>query len=149
MRNASELIPALAAWNDGKGITVESWIQCIGEYDHAIGYASVLWPRFVVHEECVFRYTLDENCFREWMDACNNDRSNVEAAVNHLHLVDLFPNSKFSPTSDVCFYLGTILKEMWTCKLIHNFPQRHFDVVFTYEEGEEPTDAQVTFYQRR
>lgn len=44
MNGVERLIPELAGWNDGKGISVESWISGIGRYDHAIGYCTIFWP---------------------------------------------------------------------------------------------------------
>ena len=40
----------LAAWNNGNGIDLESWISCEGRFSLAVGYASVFWPAFTLFE---------------------------------------------------------------------------------------------------
>jgi hypothetical protein len=148
MDYTDKLIPELSGWNNGDGIDVESWIRCVGRYDHAIGYASLFWPRFVVHDDCVFRYTLDKDTYSRWMDATGNDKRRVEAVVNHLHILDLFRDSEFQPNRDVILYVGSIFKDMWSCKLERDFPSRHFDVVFPDDASMELVDYEITFMQR-
>ena len=38
----------LGRWNNGGGISIEGWIGCVGNFDLALGYCSVFWPRFEV-----------------------------------------------------------------------------------------------------
>lgn len=40
----------LAAWNNGDGIDLESWISCEGRFSFAVGYASIFWPAFTLFE---------------------------------------------------------------------------------------------------
>jgi len=88
------LIPELASWNDGAGIDVDSWISSVGSFDHAIGYGTLFWPEFFVHDNCVFRQTVDGETYKGWMSACGGNKSEVEAVVNHEHIIDLFEHSK-------------------------------------------------------
>jgi hypothetical protein len=37
----------LAAWNNGKGIDLQSWVGCEARFALAVGYASIFWPEFV------------------------------------------------------------------------------------------------------
>ena len=50
-----KLIPELKDWNNGNGIDVQSWIQCVGSFQKAIGYSTMFWPEFVEIEGCVVR----------------------------------------------------------------------------------------------
>jgi hypothetical protein len=36
----------LAAWNNGAGIDLASWVGCEGRFALAVGYATVFWPEF-------------------------------------------------------------------------------------------------------
>lgn len=42
MTDFAKLIPELPDWNNGKGIDVESWIDCIGTFQLAVGYSTLL-----------------------------------------------------------------------------------------------------------
>ena len=50
-REFARLIPELAAWNDGRGIDIKSWLGCIGRFDRCVAYTTLFWPAFTV--ECV------------------------------------------------------------------------------------------------
>ena len=149
MSDIRELIPELSAWNNGAGIDVQSWISAIGRYDHAIGYATVFWPRFSTYDDCIFRHDIGAGLYQQWMDAMKGDKSAVEAAVNHQHIVDLFPNSAFSPSKDIVLYVGALLSDMWTCKLNREYPERRFEVRRPDGDAVELVDYKITFFQRR
>ena len=142
----NDLIPELASWNEGKGIDVVSWLGCIGRYDHAIAYAALFWPEFVVHDECIFFDVPEERNYREWMENLNGDRTQVEQMLNHRHIADLFYNSEFKPSDEVLKYIGQLLFEMWTCKLKRDFPQAKIQVALY---GDESGDPQITFFRAR
>jgi len=42
-----KLIPELKDWNNGKSVDVQSWIECGGDFQKAIGYSAMFWPEFV------------------------------------------------------------------------------------------------------
>ena len=44
----------LQAWNNGAGIDLEAWISCMGNYNLAVGYASLFCPEFVEFENYIF-----------------------------------------------------------------------------------------------
>ena len=142
----SLLIPELAGWDDGAGITLRSWISGVGRFDHALGYASIFWPDFVQHEGCILRETPDDANFQEWMRTMAGDITRVEAMMNHLHVLDLFNDSEYQPGRPLLLRLGQILKSMWSCKLAHDFPSVNFAIELDLE-GEEMADFTLTFYQ--
>ena len=51
----ADMLPELAEWNNGKGIDLESWVGCSGNFRLAIGYAAIFWPRFVLFEDYILR----------------------------------------------------------------------------------------------
>jgi hypothetical protein len=66
-----------------------------------------------------------------------------------VHITDLFVNSEFPLDRDVALYIGSTLKDMWSCKLHRDFPSKQFDVRFTHESTGELESYQLTFNQRR
>jgi hypothetical protein len=71
----AELIPELHEWNDGRGISLADWANTVGRYDHAIAYASIFWPDFMLHDDCVFRIDPKDENYAAWMSELNGDRS--------------------------------------------------------------------------
>jgi len=149
MKDISILIPELAEWNNGNGIDVYSWISGVGQYDHAIGYTTIFWPSFSVYDDCVFRFSVTADIYKQWSMACNGEKESIEISLNHLHIMDLFPNSEFQPEKEAILYIGSVLEEMWSCKLNKDFPERKFVVKFPYGEVVELVDYQITFFQKR
>ena len=43
----------LAAWNNGDGIDLESWVANEGNFSLAVGYASIFWPAFTLFEDYI------------------------------------------------------------------------------------------------
>lgn len=51
-----ESVPAgLAEWNNGRGIELESWVTCSGNFRLAVGYTTIFWPGFVELESYILR----------------------------------------------------------------------------------------------
>ena len=148
--NAAALIPELQAWNDEKGISLEGWINCIGRYDHIIGYATIFWPDFVLYEDCIFFETPDRKYYESWLAKYKGDKTRVEGMINHQHVVDLSPNAEFKPTKEIVIHIGRLLKDIWQCKLNRDFPDRRVKVEFCEDvETENLVDYQITVFQER
>lgn len=80
--NFTQLIPELQGWNDGKGgIDVESWICCVGRFDHAVGYAQLFWPEFTIHDDCVMFASFTVESYETWMQQASKHRGQVEAVI--------------------------------------------------------------------
>jgi len=143
----ANLIPELSEWNNGDGISVDAWICCVGDFEHAIGYGRVFWPNFEEHDGCVFAPGFSVESYIGFIEQCNGDKKRVEAVMNHVHIRDLFPNTDESPTHDQIVYIGRLLKEIWGCKLQRDFPDRRF--VFSFPEGpyDDPILYELTFFQ--
>jgi hypothetical protein len=145
MPDFSHLIPELTDWNHAKGIDIDSWITCIGRFDHAIGYGSVFWPEFVLHEGCVLLAPVRHADIDKWVKDAPEKRV-VEATINHRHIVHLFQGDGPAPTREAVLHLGRMLKEMWTCKLQRDFPDRQIVVDFPEEDSEDLKNYQITIY---
>lgn len=141
------LIPELRDWNGGAGIDVDSWICCVGNFEHAIGYGRLFWPEFVAFDGCVFGPGFTESNYRNWMDSTKGDKRAVQVVMNHQHILDLFGDQALSPTRDQVVYLGRLLKDVWSAKLKRDFPGWVVVVSFPEEHCEDLLDYEITFFR--
>jgi hypothetical protein len=147
LSNDGELVPELNDWNVGKGIGLADWITCVGNFEHALGYSALFWPRFCEHDGCVFcadGFTVDN--YNTWLDGGRRDRKAVQSVMNHVHIVDLFPNVTSDPTRAQVVRLGRVLREMFSAKLAQDFPSKKVEVHFYEEDCEDLLDYQLTFF---
>jgi hypothetical protein len=140
------LIPELKEWNEGTGISPDSWISCVGNYQLAIGYSLIFWPRFVRFERYVLREGFSEESLRGFENATGDSREAVEWVMNHVHSVDIHCNDT-AATEAQLRYIGRVLKEIHEVKLRADFPDRRFVVEFNDEPGLNPDDYQMSFWQ--
>ena len=145
----SDLIPELSTWNNGAGIDIESWIGCVGSYEHLIAYGNLFWPEFLEYDDCVFlahRFT-DEN-YRAFMAQTSGDKRAVETVMNHTHILDIC-NPEPRPTREMVLYVGKLLKDVWGAKLDRDFPTRRITVSFPEEHQDDLLQYEVSFFQKR
>jgi hypothetical protein len=145
----ADLVPETRKWNGGAGIDLESWIGCVGSFEHAIAYAELFWPDFVEFDGCVFFAGLIEENYRGFMEQTRGDKRSVETVMNHRHILDLFCGPELRPSREQVVYIGRLLKDMWEAKLKCDFPARRFVVSFPEEPCEGLLDYEITFYQER
>ena len=141
------MVNELAAWNDGTGISLESWVGCTGNFRLAVGYSTVFWPNFVQFEDYIFRENVTEQSVRGFEAQCQNDKRSVECVINHLHIADLHPEHV---SEDMIVFLGRTLKEVWQAKLQWQFPDRPCEVSF--QEPEDRNDLvafELSFWQKK
>jgi hypothetical protein len=144
--NFNSLAPELKQWNNRDGISVDAWLQCIGNYEHAVAYGTLFWPEFTLYKDCVFFAGFGVDSFNTWTEYTQGNKRSVEAVMNHQHITDLFPNEQSQPSRDMVIYLGRLLKSMWSAKLARDFPNREIIVDFSEEPYEDLLDYQITFY---
>lgn len=144
---ANNLIPELQDWNNGQGIDLDGYLSCIGNYELAIAFAHFFWPTFVEHDGCILNGAPDPKNYLDWKAATNDNKTSIEALLNHVHILDLFLNVEQPPTRDQIIYLGRQLQSMWSAKLKLDFPGRNFTVTFSDDCGDDLVEYQVTFYQ--
>lgn len=145
----ADLIPETRAWNNGKGIGLEYWVQCVGSFEHAIAYGELFWPEFEEHDGCVFFAGFSADSYRGFMEQTGGNQQAVEAVMNHRHILDLFCAPELTPTRTQVVYLGRLLREIWAAKLQRDFPDKRFVVSFPEEPSEDLLYYEVTFYQDR
>ena len=139
----------LAGWNSGKGISLEMWIGCTGNFAQAVGYCSVFWPEFVEFEGYILRRGFAETSLRSFEDRDGNDRKGVECVMNHLHIADLQYVGCEDLSRDKIIVLGRVLKEIYEAKLKYQFPDRPCVVEFyTPEDEDDLWQYQIYFWQR-
>lgn len=145
----SQLIADLRLWNNGDGIDVQGWLSATGDYEHAIAYAELFWPDFVNYDGCIFRIAMDEETYHKWIKVTNGNKTSVEEVVNHIHILDFFPNVKEPPSKEQVRHLGLKLRDMWEAKVKRDFPNRDIIVHFLDSDTDDLVDYQVTVFQRR
>lgn len=144
------MLPELAEWNNGEGISLESWIGCSGNFRLAIGYTTVFWPRFMLFEDYILREGVRPESVRGFEAQQKGDKRAVEALLNHLHIADIQYYGCEDITEERVVFLGRILKEIYAAKLAWQFPDRPCEVSFY-----EPVDRadlrsyQLSFWQKR
>jgi hypothetical protein len=143
----TDLVAETRQWNDGRGIDLESWIACVGNFEHAIAYGELFWPDFAEHDGCVFFARFSEESYRGFLQQTGGNRQAVEAVMNHRHILDLFCRPDLKPTREQVIYLGRLLKDAWAAKLQRDFPGKRFVVSFPEEASEDLLDYEVTFFQ--
>jgi len=104
------------------------WFYNTGSVAQALAYSELFWPRFTEHDDCVF-LLFDLQKYDSWMKTLEGDKRQVEAALNHRHIADLFEDGE-SASHEWLIALGRILKQCWAAKLRSDFPHRQFDVQF-------------------
>ncbi|WP_171231094.1 hypothetical protein [Ruegeria sp. HKCCA6707] len=138
----------LGAWNDGAGVSLESWVGYEGNYKLAVGYAALLWPRFEAVGQYILVEWVHKQSITEFENQPNSTPKSVECVLNHLHLADFHNHDRDDISHDKLLFLGNIVKEMWDAKLRAQFPDRPCTVqFFVPEDPEELSEYQISFWQ--
>ena len=125
------------------GPDAESWIFNFGNFDLAVGYTLIFWPRFILIDGFVLRHGSTRKNLLEFLEVTNGDLIATQAVMNHIHISDLH----FKDINDAqARYLGRVLREIYQAKLRADFPDRTFVVSFTDEPGP-GLDYELTFWQ--
>jgi hypothetical protein len=138
---ATSLIPDIDQWNNGRGIDLEDWIQCVGSYPDAIGYSSIFWPRIVEHNGYVLICPFNESVLADFEKSANGNRAAIEATMNHRHMELLFQSENCNWSEERITYLGETLAEIYRAKLAQQFPDKRFTVEY------DRNDDRLTFFQ--
>jgi hypothetical protein len=144
------MTPELAAWNNGRGIDLESWIACSGDFKLAVGYSSVFWPRFELYDDYILKVGYSAENVQAFEQQCKGDKRSVEWVCNHLHIADIQSHGCEDISEDKIVFLGRVLKEIWEAKLRWQFPDRPCEVVF-YEPEDRTNliEFQLSFWQKK
>lgn len=144
------MVSELSEWNNGQGISLESWVECVGNFKLAVGYSTLFWPEFVLFEDYILREGFDLGSLRGFEKQQNGNRGAVEWVMNHLHIADIHSNDQESATEDKIRYLGNTLKEIYEYKLRSQFPDRPCTVEFQESEDRNNlVEFQLSFWQKK
>ena len=125
------------------GPDAKSWIFNFGNFDLAVGYTLIFWPKFIVIDNYVLRHGATRKNLLDFLKATNGDSIAAQAVINHIHISDLH----FKTLNDAqARYLGRTLREIYQAKLQADFPDRTFVVSFTDEPGP-GLDYELTFWE--
>jgi hypothetical protein len=146
----------LGAWNNGKGIDLESWIGCEGNFQLAVGYTTLFNPNFVEFEDYILRCDeINDNFIskvRNWENAGEQKPTSkgIEWVINHLHIADIHHGGCEDISIDKILLLGNTLKELYEAKLAYKFPNKPCIVEFYIPEDESLLDDyQISFWQKK
>ena len=146
----SDMLPELAAWNNGTGVDLATWIACSRDFRMAVGYSTVFWPRFVLFEDYVLHEGFTPDSVRGFEQQHNTDKRAVEAVINHLHIADIQRHGCEDITEERLVFLGRTLREIHEAKLAWQFPDRPCEVSFYEpEDWTDLTAFQLTFWQKK
>jgi hypothetical protein len=140
----------LAAWNNGAGIDLASWVGCEGRFALAVGYATVFWPEFEKFDGYILRKGFSQKALRGFEEQDGMSRQSVEWTMNHLHLDSIQHIGCKDISKDKLHLLGSVLKEIHEAKLLWQFPECQF-VVQLHVPGDQEklTDYQLSFWQKK
>lgn len=149
METPESMKAELAAWNNGQGIDLESWIGYAGNFQLAVGYISTFWTKFVEFEGYILREGFSQESVRGFEENCAGNRKCVEAVLNHLHIADIQHYSCEDLSKDKIILLGDTLKEIYEAKLQWQFPNKPCKVSFHKPDDDNDLLAyEITFWQR-
>jgi hypothetical protein len=140
----------LAAWNNGQGIDLESWVGCEGNFRLVVGYASIFWPKFIEFEDYIFVDGFLIDAVRGFEAQNGITPKSVEWHMNHLHIADIQYYGCPDVSKDKLIILGNTLKEIYEAKLKLNFPNK--PCIVEFYEPEDPEDLmqyQISFWQKK
>ncbi len=150
MKTPDSMVADLAAWNNGTGIDLTSWVGCKGNFSLAVGYASIFWPEFVDFEGYILRSSFSESSLRGFEKREGIDRRSVEWVMNHLHIADIQHFGCPDVSKDKIVLLGNVLSEIYRAKLKWQFPELPCVVEFYIpDDVEELMQYQISFWSKR
>ncbi|MGA8088563.1 MAG: hypothetical protein WCA10_14740 [Terracidiphilus sp.] len=147
MNTPESMKAELAAWNNGAGIDLESWIGCEGRFSLAVGYASIFWPTFTLIEGYILPQGVSEGSLRSWEQG-GRSRQSIEWVMNHVHIADIHYGRE-DISIDKLLVIGNVLKEIYEAKLHWQFPDRPCSVeLFIPDDPDDLTGYQLSFWQK-
>jgi hypothetical protein len=145
----------LQAWNNGKGIDLESWIGCSGSFSLAVGYTTIFCPKFVEFENYIFCRDEPVNeefelNIRGFESQEGSSPRSVEWVINHLHIADIQYRGCEDISADKLILIGNSLKEIYEARLALLYPDKPCVVKFYIPENLDDYDEyQLSFWQKK
>ncbi len=143
------MVSELSTWNNGNGISLESWIESMGDFKLFVGYSTIFWPQFTLFEDYILREEFNIESLRSFENG-RQSKASVEWVMNHLHIADIHCNDQDNMSEDKIVFLGKILKEIYELKLRAQFPDRPCVVEFIEPEDKKNlVEYQLSFWQKK
>jgi hypothetical protein len=120
----------------GRGIDLESWVGCTGNFPLAVGYLTIFWPRFVEFDGYILREGFSLESLQGFESTCRGNRRAIEAVMNHLHVADIQYHGCEDLSHDKVVLLGEALRDIYEAKLRWQFPRKPCTVSFHKPEDE-------------
>ena len=98
----------LANWSFPAGTELESWVECMGNFSLAVGYATLFWPKFSAIGEYIFRGEPPAENIAGFENQAASTPKSVEAVLNHLHLADIQHAFCEDSSKDKLIHLGNV-----------------------------------------
>ncbi|MDP2715333.1 hypothetical protein [Rheinheimera sp.] len=150
MKKLEHLIEETRLWNNGKGVDVDAWIGHEGNFNLALGYSTIFWPRFMEFDGYIFREGTKAENVRGFEAQTHSTRKSVECVINHVHIFDFHNHENDKANAEKIAYLGNVLKEIYEAKLAWQFPSKPCTVsLFMPDDPEDLEGYQLTFWQTR
>lgn len=147
-----DLVPKAKNWtSDGctEDLALETWVAMVGNFELAIGYSVVFWPRFKMVGDSIVRHEVQPSNYSMWLSRLDGDIEAVERTINHLHILDLHHIGCEDASAERLRVLGEITRQSTEAKLRLEYPQRDFVVSFAVGDPEDLSQYELTFWQRR
>jgi hypothetical protein len=139
-------IPAIRSWVSQHGGEVGVWdfIAMQGGASMVVACSYLFWPLFTEVNGCILlaeRY--EPTTFQLWWRRLSGSISEVERAVNHVHLWDLFGQDVDELQDGTLDELAHVIAKCWELALSETFPSRSFEVHVS--AGDEDYGPTVSF----
>jgi hypothetical protein len=140
----------LLRWNGGNGIDLEGWASCSGTFSLAVGYTTVFWPRFERNGKYILREGVPDASIEGFESQEGSTPASVEAVLNHLHLCSIQYAGCDDVSADKLALLGEVLREIYTSKLLWQFPDSPCEVdLYLPDDRDDLWEYQITFWQKK
>ncbi len=146
----------LGACNNGKGIDLESWVGCEGNFRLAVGYTTLFNPSFVEFEDYILRGDkVDDNLISHVRNCEHSGEQRptpkgIEQVINRLYIADTHHYGCEDISIDKILVLGNTLKELYEAKLKYQFPNKPCIVEFYIpKDKNQLDDYQISFWQKK
>lgn len=112
---------------------IATWLRSVA--DRAEVRATLLCPKFQLHDGCVFFSDIEMESYRIWLRALNGNKTAVQMVMNHRHILEWFLRAENEPARSQVVCLGRTLEKLWTAKLRLDFPNENIVVSFREDKA--------------
>lgn len=97
-------------------------------------FMSIIIPKFIEVQGCVIlQRNYDPETFKQWWESENKNTLTIEAAINRMHLWDIFDQD--DPEEQQLESLAETIAYTWELHAQRQFPERKFEAKVTDDYG--------------